>query len=44
VEFEQVVTPTAGAGGPTRSDGAINLLLTKARDGRWLVSRLLADT
>jgi len=44
VEFEQVVTPTAGAGGPTRSDGAINLLLTKAADGRWLVSRLLADT
>jgi hypothetical protein len=44
VEFEQVVTPTAGAGGPSRSDGAINLLITKAADGRWLVSRLLADT
>lgn len=44
VEFEQVVTPTAGAGGPSRSDGALNLLITKASDGRWLVSRLLADT
>ena len=44
VEFRQTVTPTAGAGGPSTSSGALNLLLTRDRDGRWLVSRLLADT
>ncbi|HEV7655073.1 MAG TPA: hypothetical protein VGP36_10150 [Mycobacteriales bacterium] len=43
VAFRQIVTPTAGAGGPTMTTGALNLLLSRGSDGRWLVSRLLAD-
>lgn len=43
VEFRQVVTPTAGAGGPSTSTGALNLLVTKQGE-QWLVSELLADT
>lgn len=44
VQFRQVVTPTAGAGTEQVTDGALNLLETRGADGRWLVSRLLADT
>jgi hypothetical protein len=43
VVFRQTVTPTAGAAGPTVTDGALNLLVSRTADGRWLVSRLLAD-
>ena len=43
VEFRQTVRPTAGAGGPTTTTDALNMLVSRGRDGRWLVSRLLAD-
>jgi hypothetical protein len=43
VVFTQTVRPTAGAGGPTVTTNALNLLVSKAADGRWLVSELLAD-
>lgn len=43
VVFTQTVRPTAGAGGPTVTTNALNLLVSKAADGRWLVARLLAD-
>jgi hypothetical protein len=43
VEFTQTVRPTAGAGGPTVTANALNLLVSRGADGRWLVSRLLAD-
>ena len=44
VQFRQVVTPTVGATAEQATDGAVSLLLTRADGGRWLVSRLLADT
>lgn len=44
VEFRQVVTPTAGASGPSTTGGALNLLVTRGTDGTWRVSGLLADT
>lgn len=44
VEFRQVVTPTAGATGPSRTDGALTMLVTAGSDGTWRVSKLLADT
>jgi hypothetical protein len=44
VEFTQVVTPTAGAGGPSRTGGSLNLLLSRGTDGTWRVSKLLAAT
>jgi hypothetical protein len=44
VEFRQIVTPTAGAGTEQVTDGALNLLLSPDRNGRWLVTKLLADT
>ena len=43
VVFTQTVRPTAGAGGPTVTPNAINLLVSRSPDGRWLVSKLLAD-
>jgi hypothetical protein len=43
VEFTQTVRPTAGAGGPTVTASALNLLVSRGADGHWLVSRLLAD-
>jgi hypothetical protein len=43
VVFTQTVRPTAGAGGPTVTPNAINVLVSKAADGRWRVARLLAD-
>jgi hypothetical protein len=43
VVFTQTVRPTAGAGEPTVTTNALNLLVSKAADGRWLVARLLAD-
>ncbi|HST67450.1 MAG TPA: hypothetical protein VLM05_19915 [Mycobacteriales bacterium] len=43
VVFTQTVRPTAGAGGPTVTTSALNLLVSRSADGRWLVSRLLAD-
>jgi hypothetical protein len=43
VVFTQTVRPTAGAAGPTVTTNAINVLVGKAADGRWLVSKLLAD-
>jgi hypothetical protein len=43
VEFRQTVRPTAGAEGPRTTMDALNLLVTRGSDGRWLVSRLLAD-
>jgi hypothetical protein len=43
VEFRQTVRPTAGAGGATTTTDALNLLVSRGDDGRWLVSRLLAD-
>jgi hypothetical protein len=44
VEFRQVVTPTAGAAGPSSTGGAVNLLVSRGTDGTWRVSQLLADT
>jgi hypothetical protein len=43
VQFRQTVRPTAGAQAPTSTVDALNLLVTRGGDGRWLVSRLLAD-
>ena len=43
VVFTQTVRPTAGAGGPTVTTNALNLLVSRSADGRWLVSKLLAD-
>jgi hypothetical protein len=43
VVFTQTARPTAGAGRPTVTTNAINVLVSKAADGRWLVSKLLAD-
>jgi hypothetical protein len=43
VQFRQTVRPTAGAQGPTATVDVLNLLVTRGSDGRWLVSRLLAD-
>lgn len=43
VVFTQTVRPTAGAAGRTVTTNAINVLVGKAVDGRWLVSKLLAD-
>jgi hypothetical protein len=43
VEFRQTVRPTAGAAAPTSTVDALNMLVTRGSDGRWLVSRLLAD-
>ena len=43
VQFRQTVRPTAGAQPPTSSVDVLNLLVTRGSDGRWLVSRLLAD-
>jgi hypothetical protein len=44
VQFRQVVRPTVGGTGERRADGAVSMLLTRDGSGRWLVSRLLADT
>jgi hypothetical protein len=44
VEFRQVVRPTIGGTAERRTDGAVSMLLSRADSGRWLVSRLLADT
>jgi len=44
VQFRQVVTPTVGATSEQVSDGAVSVLVTRTDGGRWLVSRLLADT
>jgi hypothetical protein len=43
VQFRQTVRPTAGAQAPTSSVDVLNMLVTRGSDGRWLVSRLLAD-
>jgi hypothetical protein len=43
VQFRQTVRPTVGAAAPTSSVDALNVLVTRGADGRWLVSRLLAD-
>jgi hypothetical protein len=43
VQFRQTVRPTAGAQGPSSTVDVLNLLVTRGSDGRWLVSRLLAD-
>jgi hypothetical protein len=43
VQFRQTVRPTAGAQAPTSTVDVLNLLVTRGSDGRWLVSRLLAD-
>jgi hypothetical protein len=43
VQFRQTVHPTTGAGAPTATVDALNVLVTRGGDGRWLVSRLLAD-
>jgi hypothetical protein len=43
VQFRQVVRPTAGAEAPTTTVDVLNMLVTRGSDGRWLVSRLLAD-
>ena len=43
VQFRQTVRPTAGAQPPTSTVDVLNLLVTRGDDGRWLVSRLLAD-
>lgn len=42
VVFTQTVRPTAGAGGPTVTTNALNLLVSRT-DDRWLVAQLLAD-
>jgi hypothetical protein len=44
VQYRQVVTPTVGATAEQVTDGAITVLVTRSSGGRWLVSRLLADT
>jgi hypothetical protein len=43
VVFTQTVRPTAGAGGPTVTTNALNLLVSRSAGGRWLVSKLLVD-
>ena len=43
VRFRQTVRPTAGAQAPTSTVDALTMLVTRGSDGRWLVSRLLAD-
>lgn len=43
VQFRQTVRPTAGAQAPTSTVDVLNMLVTRGGDGRWLVSRLLAD-
>jgi hypothetical protein len=43
VRFRQTVRPTAGAEAPTSTVGVLTMLVTRGGDGRWLVSRLLAD-
>jgi hypothetical protein len=43
VQFRQTVRPTAGAQGPTSTVDVLNMLVSRGSDGRWLVSRLLAD-
>ena len=43
VQFRQTVRPTVGAEPPTTIVDVLNLLVTRGDDGRWLVSRLLAD-
>lgn len=43
VQFRQTVRPTAGAEAPTSTVDALTMLVTRGGDGRWLVSRLLAD-
>jgi hypothetical protein len=43
VQFRQTVRPTAGAQAPTSTVDVLNMLVTRGSDGRWLVSRLLAD-
>jgi hypothetical protein len=43
VQFRQTVRPTAGAAGPSTTVDVLNMLVTRGSDGRWLVSRLLAD-
>ena len=43
VQFRQTVRPTAGARRAEPRVDALNMLVTRGRDGRWLVSRLLAD-
>lgn len=43
VQFRQTVRPTAGAQAPTSTVDTLNMLVTRGSDGRWLVSRLLAD-
>jgi len=42
VQFRQVVQPASGV--EQVNDGAVNLLATRDASGKWLVSRLLADT
>ena len=42
VVFTQTVRPTAGAGGPTVTTNALNVLVSRT-GGRWLVAQLLAD-
>ena len=42
VQFRQVVQPVSG--GEQATDGAATLLVSRDRSGKWLVSRLLADT
>jgi hypothetical protein len=43
VQFRQVVTPHVAGARPASTDGAMSLVVSKNRDGDWLVSRLLAD-
>jgi hypothetical protein len=43
VQFRQTVRPTAGAEAPASTVDVLNMLVTRGSDGRWLVSRLLAD-
>jgi len=43
VQFRQTVQPTAGAAGRTSTVDALNMLVARGPDRRWLVSQLLAD-
>jgi hypothetical protein len=44
VQFRQVVTPHVGGAATPATLDAVSLVVTKGRDGHWLVTRLLADT
>ncbi len=44
VQFSQNVTPHVAGAAPASVDGVASLVVSRQPDGRWLVSRLLANT